>query len=401
MKLSDVVPAGQTEPDPEHADPVGQRATVVWWHPCITDYRHGLFERLSRSFDLRLFLMVDSPFTGPHAQVHFTSGGLRGPSINPLRVPWRDVVGLARLVGDGDVFVSSFTLNAYTLAGLVVARWRRTPVVVWEEMQRLPRNGLLAGPKRWLLRWASRRVSAYWVLGQPQRELLLQLGVVPSRIFQCGEVPAERYADVPAEPLDIELADDLEVVLFLGRLIPIKGVDVLLLAMAELQARRPVALLIAGDGELRGSLETLARELDLRHVHFLGHVARREHKAWLLRRADVLAVPSIFLGDWAEGGPLVIPEALSAGTPVVCTQACGNTTDYVRMTGCGRVVPPADAAALAVGLDEVLAAAAPREHNIAAAARLPSADQQAREFACAIQFAVDGVDDERRGAVVA
>lgn len=371
----------------------GRRLVVAWWHPCITDYRDGLFRRLARQFDLRLFLMADSVFAQSHAQVQLTTGHGRGPTDHPLRMPWRDATALSRLVRSSDVFVSSFTTNLYTVLGLLVARWHAIPVVVWEEMQIVPRAGRYAGLKRLLLRWMARRIAAYWVLGEPQRRLLLEIGVPPERIFRCGEVAAECYAQVPREAPDIALAREGPVVLFLGRLIDIKGVDVLLKAFSLLRQHRDAVLWIAGDGERRGALEALTRQLGLTDVvRFLGHVGQREHKAWLLNRADVLAVSSVVLGDWTEGGPLVIPEALSAGTPVVCTEACGNTTDYVRRTGCGAVVTPGDVQALATALANVLERSLPREQVVQASRGLPTHDDQARELTHAIRFARDRRD---------
>jgi glycosyltransferase involved in cell wall biosynthesis len=111
---------------------------------------------------------------------------------------------------------------------------------------------------------------------------------------------------------------DRPIVFFAGRLTAQKGVDTLLKA-AQIYSQageRPITL-IAGDGDLRGQLEDLARDLELNSVYFLGN---REHArmAGLFNIADVAALPSRF-----EPFGLVAVEALACGTPVIAGDAAG------------------------------------------------------------------------------
>lgn len=102
--------------------------------------------------------------------------------------------------------------------------------------------------------------------------------------------------------------------LFLGRLVPVKGLDLLLAALPE-----EMDLLVAGDGPLRATLEALAPP----RVRFLGEVRGRD-KSDLLAAADLLVVPSRRLPDGREEGtPTVLLEALAAGLPIVATRTGG------------------------------------------------------------------------------
>lgn len=128
-------------------------------------------------------------------------------------------------------------------------------------------------------------------------------------------------------------------VLVAARLVPIKGVDVAIEAMAALP---DMQLVIAGDGPERRALEARARHA---RVTFLGEVDTKKRDE-LLRAATVVAVPSrVMPGGRREGCPTIGLEALAAGVPVVATigRAC-------------ELVPPDDPMALARAIDRVRAA---------------------------------------------
>jgi glycosyltransferase involved in cell wall biosynthesis len=144
---------------------------------------------------------------------------------------------------------------------------------------------------------------------------------------------------------------DPDHVLFVGRLVPGKGADVLLEAYGALLARRPAAhLTIVGDGAERASLEARARELGT-GVTFRGSLAHEVVRD-LLQRASVVAVPS----TEPEGLSLVALEAMAHGAIVVAT-ACGGLAETMRHGENGLVVPPGDRDALADALDLALTTA--------------------------------------------
>lgn len=109
--------------------------------------------------------------------------------------------------------------------------------------------------------------------------------------------------------------------LFLGRLVPIKGVDTLLEAVARLGDR--FDLIVAGDGPERAALERRAAELGIaRRTRFVGEV-RSLFRDSLLAGADVLVAPSRTVGGRTEGMPVAVLEAIASGTPVVVCASGG------------------------------------------------------------------------------
>ncbi len=159
------------------------------------------------------------------------------------------------------------------------------------------------------------------------------------------------------------------VITFVGRLAEKKGVSFLLEAVARLPHKERVALVVAGDGPLRATLEAQAKALGLAGiVRFVGFVTG-ETKLDLLHLADVVVVPSIETasGD-SEGFPVVIMEALAAGKLCIASDATG--AEGVLVDGeTGFVVPQKDAAALAAKLEHALALDEATREAIAARGR--------------------------------
>jgi glycosyltransferase involved in cell wall biosynthesis len=179
---------------------------------------------------------------------------------------------------------------------------------------------------------------------------------VADRLRAMG-APAERIhihhigVHVPARA-DLPSGEGMHV-LFVGRLVPKKGADVLLRAFARLpQPLRSTPLVIVGEGHLRPGLEALAAELRLT-VTFTGEISSAEVEA-RMRSALVLCVPSRTAPDGdSEGLPMVALEAASWGVPVIAANHAG-IGDAVVDGESGLLFPEGDARALADALAGLL-----------------------------------------------
>lgn len=130
------------------------------------------------------------------------------------------------------------------------------------------------------------------------------------------------------KPLDVSKKDilrsysiaetDRPIVFFGGRLTVQKGVDILLkAAWIYSQTDESPLTLIAGDGDLRSQLQSLAKQLKLKSVHFLGYQSE-QMMAKLYNIADVVVIPSLF-----EPFGRIAIEALACGTPVIASKVGG------------------------------------------------------------------------------
>jgi glycosyltransferase involved in cell wall biosynthesis len=183
---------------------------------------------------------------------------------------------------------------------------------------------------------------------------LVRLGVGPREKFSVIPLgldlrPFAELDDAAGEGLrgQMNLPNDRMLLAFVGRIVPIKRLDLLLRAFARATRSGAEAhLAIVGDGETRGEFERLASALGVASaVSFLGY--RRD-----LTRIAAAADVAILSSD-NEGTPVWLIEAAAAGRPAIGT-AVGGTSEVVTAES-GILVPPDDEAALAAAIGELVA----------------------------------------------
>lgn len=241
-----------------------------------------------------------------------------------------------------DAFVSHWALPCALVGGAVRGHRRHVAVLHSADVHLVRRLPLRSRWARAIANGASELVFSSAAL---RTEFLSWLPAVPradvagrSHVSAMGielaELPARREARR-------ELGADGFVVLALGRLVPIKGIDVALRALAG-EGRR--ALWIAGDGPARPALEALARELSV-DARFFGTVAGAR-KAALLAAADAFVLPSTRTPSGrTEGMPTALLEAAAAGLAIVASDVGGVGELFVSERS-ALLVPPGDVLAL-------------------------------------------------------
>jgi glycosyltransferase involved in cell wall biosynthesis len=226
--------------------------------------------------------------------------------------------------------ISPFSCQ-YALAAAIVLR---IPSIAVYQLPNSPANRLQAALKRLTARWTTAHVG----VGQrTSREIERVIGLARNSVLTIHNgVPdlAPPSNDHPARTPTIGA---------IGRLAAQKGFDVLLRALVDVPGAR---LVIVGDGEERGRLEALARELGIAdRTSFPGWT---EEPRRLLADFDVFALPSRF-----EGFPLSILEAQLAEVPIVATDV-GSVREAVVPDETGLLVAADQPEALAEALDALV-----------------------------------------------
>jgi teichuronic acid biosynthesis glycosyltransferase TuaC len=230
------------------------------------------------------------------------------------------------------------------VAAALLARWFGKPLVVTARGSDVNLIGRFALPRR-MMRWAAGVAGASVGVSQALVDRLQALGIHSARQLALRNgVDLERFrADTDPQQLRAQLgATGGLQLLSVGNLVPLKGHDLVIEALALLRRQGiDAALNIIGAGPERPALEALSQRLGLDdRVRFLGPLPQQDLVAWY-GAADMLV-----LASEREGWPNVLLESMACGTPVVAT-AVGGIPEIVATPLTGRLVDDRSAQALA------------------------------------------------------
>lgn len=202
-----------------------------------------------------------------------------------------------------------------------------------------------------LTRKALREASSVITVSEHLRAGAIQLGASPERtraIRNGCDTRVFCHANRAEARIELGLAQDSEIVVFVGLLASTKGVRELMEAMIRLVPSRPnLQLFLIGEGPAQGSLQEQAAGAGIaEHVHFLGRRSSMEIARWHAA-SNLFCLPS-----YAEGCPNAVIEALSCGRPVVATSV-GGIPELINKDN-GVLCSARDAEALAKALIEAL-----------------------------------------------
>ncbi len=168
-----------------------------------------------------------------------------------------------------------------------------------------------------------------------QKIFTFQQGVDPN-LFRPGSRSLARR--------QLGIAEERQVLLWVGRMVPVKALNVLLEAFALACRWNPLLhLYLLGDGPERGRVQRLVKVLQLQErVHLVGAVEHSKTAQWYR------AANATVLASWSEGLPNVLRESLACGTPFVSTNV-GSVAE-IADPGCSILVPPGNVETLADAL---------------------------------------------------
>lgn len=308
------------------------------------DYRVPLFSKLEDEFKID-FLIFD-----PGKE-----------KINKLEKPQSSLQSNVKYVNNPKLIRELHTNNydviinpeyQYKEAWLtaVFAEYKNIPLVQWTEIWDWPPDRFSASKillYKKLISLYFRFPDSYIVPGNNQRQFLTGNGVDSSNIFIAPNSP--NLKNIEKVPNVASNDDQLEVI-FVGQLIPRKGVNDIIKAVDILNTEiYDIKMNICGTGKESyvKELRELAEKSDGINVNFLGWVEEHE-LAKLYNSADVFVAPS-----HRDPYPLTVMEAISTGTPVIISHSVGEAGDLIVDGYNGYIVPPMDPRSIADRLEHL------------------------------------------------
>lgn len=290
-------------------------------------------------------------------QLDFNASFLRGFYLAPnLRVTPSLVCRLMR--GRYDIIVKCHNGRFALPASFLTAKLMRKPFILYTDFWFHPAT-CFHRASFFLMKFIYRHSDALFAGGEHVRKYLLSLGVRQERIFVYENTVENSLFNRMVSPAEIRAlksglgVSDKRVILFVGRLAKEKGLDYLLEAFSGLN-RQDAALLIAGEGGERGSLEKLIGKRKIDNVKFTGYIPNAElYRYYAI--ADLFVLASVETEAIKESWGAVINEAMNQGLPVIATSDVGAAAGGLLRHGVnGLVIPPRDTLALQEAMGQLL-----------------------------------------------
>ena len=313
----------------------------------LTPYRVPLYERLATAYDLEVLCFgggeryIPSWFTDLESQLAsapFPARRLGG---------WRETLSLGRRY---EAVIAPFAGGVILPAAYVGTRTFWRPFILWASVWAQPRS-LTHAASLPAIRHIYRHADAVVTYGEHTKRFVTAIRGSDAGVFIA---PQAVEAELFSAPLDRRQIDRFRgehelagrVVLYVGRLVAEKGIDVLLDAWPEVRSDATLALV--GEGPLADRARRTPR------TRVIGPLPRTALPL-AYEAAQVVVLPSLSTPRFREPWGLVCNEAMRRGRPLVVTAAVGAAAGGLIRDGLtGLVIAPGDRRALAQAIDRLL-----------------------------------------------
>lgn len=305
---------------------------IAFIHNKLMPYRVGIFKLLSDMYSLSFFFTHESN-TENYGLDNCTFLGSK--IEDRIFLPKLSLIPIL-LFGRYDVVIcGSWDSPAEIIElclCLIVSKAKNTPLIIWTESWNHDSSTImykrkLASP---LIKFVLRNSDVCVGPGIKTKELFLFFGVDPSRIFIApNAIPLSDANDLKNFKDKFQDIADKKKILYMSRVVPYKGLDILIKAYSRVERERnDVVLLIAGSGNYLQECKILADSLGLKNCIFFGYVAD-QMKNYLYELADIFVLPSTFRDGICEAWGLVLNEAMGHKKPVISTDAVAGAYDLI------------------------------------------------------------------------
>jgi glycosyltransferase involved in cell wall biosynthesis len=345
------------------AEKAVRKPRVAFVQTFCSHYTEGLFAILAKRLDVRFYFYSQGHEWYWQREHGIRSGDFPHEYLSGFRVgntritptlPWK------LFQHPADVILSCVDGRFSLPMACLAARTKRVPFLLWTGLWFRVETHFHRAVFP-LVRFVYRHADGVIVYGEHVKQYLISEGVSPERIFVApmavdNSFYSRAVTDREKETLRAKLAISMKqkVVLYLGRLEKVKGIQYLIEALAA-NKQEGTILVIAGEGSERPVLEEMVRNRQIQHcVRFAGYTPV-ENTLPYYAIASVLVLPSVTLPQGKETWGLVVNEAFNQGVPVIATEAVGAVAGGLVQDGVnGMVVAERNVHALAGAIKRIL-----------------------------------------------
>jgi glycosyltransferase involved in cell wall biosynthesis len=311
--------------------PKERRKDIFFIQPGYAHYRDQLFSILSKRHDIHF--VYESSFNVYPGEI--TPGEISHTFLDrKFGNHWLGLIYYL-IKHQPNIVISSVSSSFRSIVSFIYAKLYRKQFILWIIEWR--RHAYSPRSIKRLWRFSKNLIGAKLILGShslvvggsASKQYASSLGKVDNDVFVAVQCANDLKPRRKRKEIKMKRCKPKYTFLYLSRIIPRKGLNLLIKAFSLLRMKRDdVSLLIGGDGPFRHYCEELAKSLQIHNVSFVGSVDPSSSKD-LYEQADVFVLPSYLRGNQYEVWGLVINEAMSMSLPVITTTSVGAAYDLV------------------------------------------------------------------------
>lgn len=336
---------------------------ILFIHHTAMWYRKPFFRKLSEIYNVKfIFTRVHDYNKKYGISIVNKIEGMEGLNYKLIKNYFKIAFGaIKETMGDYDIFVGGSWDTPQdlieTIFYFLIVKIRRKTFILWREDWDWNVKSTKRSFVKMFAGFMGRHADAILVPGAKHMEFFTSLGANPEKIFimpNVSSIESSAADNDNKNKIQKELGlEGKKVILYVGRLINLKGVNYLIESFAKLNKKMEnIVLVIVGEGKRKKELESLANKLGIENkVYFTGNIDNHMLGGYYLL-SNVFVLPSITT-YFADACPLVVNEAMYFGRPVITSDAVG-TTFMIKNGENGFVIPERDDDSLSEAIYKVL-----------------------------------------------
>jgi glycosyltransferase involved in cell wall biosynthesis len=318
---------------------------IEFIHPALMNYRIELFEKLQKKYDIK-FIFINH-------QLGKQFGGIKIPrewnfeNLNLLKK--KSLINWSRFINkllkdDYDLIIVGPPEQPYFLVTFLISKLRTKKIIAWGEGWHWTNYNCYQKLYNTILKIILKKADAIIASGEKSQNFYKQILKKEVKIYNIHNYVIPYHRKDPSKLLKKLAENDnsiinKKIVLYLSRIIKIKGLDYLIKAFKILENKlNDVYLLIVGSGDFEKHCKKLAKDLKIKNIMFAGYTSNEKEIELYYNLSNVFVLPSIFYKDSGEAIGYVVCESMGVGKPVVVTNAVGAAPEYIQNNINGFVV---------------------------------------------------------------
>jgi len=309
------------------------RSSLIFIQPAYAHYRKDLFNKLHEKFNvLFVFLRGNSPYPSSDKPNEKWKSICLHSESNPY---WMFTLLKILLTKEYEVIVSSIAVSSQTFISFLMAKCLKRKIVIWN-IAWMDTYKHSTRPKPYRIfktiqeRCVVKNADSVVVSGSASLKYHIRMGIPEKRIFIANQsVQGANGIEINTKFKEELSIEETFVILYLSRIMYLKGLDILIRAFHLLEKKKKnIFLLIGGNGDYKTVCENLSKTLNIKKIKFIGAVPNEKIYDYF-HISDIFVLPSCIKRGQTEAWGLVLNEALSAKKPVITTDAVGAAQDLV------------------------------------------------------------------------